>query len=247
MKAIKLGKERALEKYGDILVNFILCSFRNSHSSKTVEMVELAIKYNREKLVNAVDLVGPEKNYSCVHHKEAFQTANNNNLRITIHAGESDGPNSIKNAISHCFANRIGHGTSLIKDETLLKKIKDDRIPIEICITSNVQTNKYIDDYKDHPIHEFYKQGLNLSICTDNTTMSNITLTEEFYLLQKHFDMYYLDVLTLISNSLHSAFLTPSELNDIKQKFISSTVDIFKTHHPTISQEKIISTFNNLH
>src|SRR5205814_8649703 len=125
------------------------------------------------------NLDGGEKGNPAARHAEAFRYAREHDLAVTVHAGEGDGPDSIRQAVHVCGANRIGHGTRLIEDPELTQYVNDRRIALEVCLTSNIQT-RVADSYASHPLREYFDQGLNVTLNTDNRLMSATTLTDEY-------------------------------------------------------------------
>jgi adenosine deaminase len=117
----------------------IVCGLRNLPVATSIAMAELAVAF-RDRGVVAFDLAGAEHGHPPIEHKPAFHVAADANMAITIHAGEAFGPASIHQAIHACNARRIGHGTRLFEDADLTQYVNDFRVPLEICLTSNVQT-----------------------------------------------------------------------------------------------------------
>lgn len=147
------------------------------------------------------DLAGEEAGYPAVHHKAAFQLAHSNFLRKTVHAGEAYGPESIFQAITECYANRIGHGTFLFSESAIkLKSIRDprryveqlteyianQRITIEVCPTSNLQTIPELDTLEKHPIQQMIDNSLSVCVSTDNRLVSHTTVSQELKLCTEH-------------------------------------------------------------
>ena len=129
-----------------------------------------------------------------------------NNINITIHAGEAYGPESIHQALHYCGTHRIGHGTRLKEDGDLLNYVNDHRIPLEMCIKSNLQT-KAVRSIKNHPIAFYLDYGLRVTINTDNRLISNTNLTEEYMLAINELGMNYKEVKNIIINGFKSAFI----------------------------------------
>lgn len=154
--------------------------------------------------VVAFDLAGAEAGYPADDHKAAFQYAHSNFIRKTVHAGEAYGPESIFQAITDCYANRLGHGTWLFADDmirnpaiedpkayvhNLVEYIASQRICIEVCLTSNLQTLPHMKSIAKHPLRKMLDHNLSVSICTDNRLMSNTTVTNEIMLAVKHLNL----------------------------------------------------------
>ncbi|MBI5299134.1 MAG: adenosine deaminase family protein [Deltaproteobacteria bacterium] len=158
------------------------------------------------------DLAGEEKGYPAEDHFEAYQYAHKHFLRKTVHAGEAYGPPSIFQAITDCRAERIGHGTHLFEMELiegmnakerkqyadqLVQYIAEQRITIEVCLTSNLQTIPTIKSFKNHPLGRMIDLKLSLSLCTDNRLVSHTTVCNE------------------IEKAVESFPISPSQLKDI--------------------------------
>jgi adenosine deaminase len=206
--AVLTGLKQAEKKY-DIKTGVIVCGMRNISPETSIMIADLAIAYKNRGVV-AFDLAGMEESYPAKHHREAFYRILNNNINCTAHAGEAYGPESIHQAIHYCGAHRIGHGTRLIEDGDLLNYVNDHRIPLEICLTSNIQT-KAVPSLKKHPLKLYYDIGLRLTINTDNRLISNTTVTKELILAARHAQLNMNDLKTLIVGGFKSAFLPMRE------------------------------------
>jgi adenosine deaminase len=141
-------------------------------------MAELAVAY-ADRGVCAFDVAGAEAGNPVRDHLEALRTAETAGLPITIHAGEGFGAVSIRQAVELGRAGRIGHGTRLLEDRALLASVRGAGIPLEVCLTSNVQT-RVAASYAEHPLRQFVDEGLRVCLCTDNRLMSGVTLSEEY-------------------------------------------------------------------
>ncbi len=193
------------EKDFDITTGLIFSGMRNMSPEISLRLASLATTYKNKGVVG-FDLAGQEYNFPAKEHREAFDLALKNNLNITIHAGESYGSESIHQAIHYCGAHRIGHGTKLIEDGDLLNYVNDHRIPIEICLKSNIDTHT-VNSFKEHPFAIFYDLGLRVTLNTDNRLVSNTTVTDEFMIAHKQFNFDYKKVKNLIINGFKSSFL----------------------------------------
>ncbi|HNE82606.1 MAG TPA: adenosine deaminase [bacterium] len=213
--AVIRGLERAESKY-KIKTGIIICGMRNISPETSLRLAELTVAYKGKKVM-AFDLAGQEDSYPAKDHRAAFELILKNNVNTTAHAGEAYGPDSIKQAIHDCGAHRIGHGTRLIEDGDLLNYVNDHRIPLEICLTSNVQT-KAVKDFSSHPLRTYYDFGLRVTVNTDNRLISGTTVTKEIYRAAKTFDLSFDDVCNIIINGFKSTFLPYRErvvlLND---------------------------------
>jgi adenosine deaminase len=198
------GLRRAEEEFG-IVGRFIICSLRQYPPDTSLEMAKLAVEFRNEGVV-AFDLAGGEKGFPASNHAAAFRFARENNLGVTVHAGEGDGPKSIAEAVHACGANRIGHGTRLIEDPELTQYVNDRRIALEVCLTSNVQT-KVAESYATHPLREYFDRGLNVTLNTDNRLMSATTLTDEYVYAAEHLGFTLEELAAIALNGFESAFI----------------------------------------
>lgn len=165
-------------------------------SLASMEMVRQAVALRDQYGLPIVgfDLAGEEAGYPAAYHMDAYQYAHRNFMRKTVHAGEAYGPESIFQALTDCHANRIGHGTFLfahdmIKDpaiadkeayvESLADYVASQRITLEVCVTSNLQTTPAFQSIADHPIRDMIAHSLSVSVCTDNRLVSRTTVTDE--------------------------------------------------------------------
>ncbi|NNF25687.1 MAG: adenosine deaminase [Gemmatimonadetes bacterium] len=202
------GLARAREAYG-IRTGLIICGIRNMEPETSRDLADLTVAY-KDKGVVAFDLAGAEYNYPAKKHKNAFFTVINKNMPTTIHAGEAYGAESIHQAIHYCRANRIGHGTRLIEDPDLMGFVNDFRIPLEICLTSNVQT-RAVPSFAEHPLRAYYDAGLVVTLNTDNRLISGTTLTEEYWLAHGHLGFDWSELTAIARMGFESAFLHRDE------------------------------------
>ncbi|MDA3861337.1 MAG: adenosine deaminase [Melioribacteraceae bacterium] len=227
MKAVLAGLERGKKEFG-VGYGLILCSLRNMTNS--LEIAELAVNY-RDKGVVGFDLAGEEGGYPPKDHIDAFQFIMRENFNITIHAGEAFGKDSIWQAIQYCGSHRIGHATRLkedivydengkiIKLGNLAQYILDKRIPLEICLNSNVHTGA-IDKIENHPFKELYNSKFRVFLNTDDRLMSNITLTDEYITATEVFGITFDDIEKLNVNAMKSAFIS----HDKKLEYIYNVI-----------------------
>ncbi len=189
----------------NIKIGIIICGIRHTSPEDTMKVAELAVAYKNRGIVG-FDLAGAEKDFPAKEHKEAFYLIINNNINTTAHAGEAYGTESIEQAIHYISANRIGHGTRLREDGDLLNYVNDHRIPLEMCITSNVQT-KAVAKFEDHPIKFYFDLGLRVTLSTDNRLISDTNLTDEYMIAIEKFGFNIDEIKYLILNGFKSAFL----------------------------------------
>lgn len=227
MNAVLAGLNRGKAEF-DVGYGLILCSLRNMTNS--LEIAELAVNY-RDKGVVGFDLAGEEGGHPPKDHLDAFQFIMRENFNITIHAGEAFGKESIWQAIQFCGSHRIGHATrlkedmvydlqgNLVKLGTLAQYILNKRIPLEICLSSNVHTGA-IDKLENHPFKDLYDSKFRVFLNTDDRLMSNITLTDEYLTATKIFGIDLEDIEKLNTNAMKSAFLN----HDKKLEYIYNII-----------------------
>jgi len=185
--------------------NVIICGIRHIAPEQSVRLAELAVAYKNKGVVG-FDLAGAEYDYPAKKFSSAFALVRKNSVNSTCHAGEAYGPESIHQAIHVCGAHRIGHGTRLREDGELLNYVNDHRIPLEVCLTSNVQT-RAVDDFKSHPLKFYFDFGIRVTINTDNRLITDTTVTTELARAVETFDLDIWQVRQLILNGFKSAFL----------------------------------------
>lgn len=209
LSGLKKGKEKTGVSYG-----LILCAMR--HEQNSLEIAELAVSFRNQGVVG-FDIAGDERGHPPKRHLDAFHYIQSRNFNITIHAGEAFGVESIWQALQYCGAHRIGHATRLIEDMvvhgTRIEKmgslshfIRDKRIPMEVCLSSNVQTGatKNLDE---HPFNVYLRNNFRVLLCTDNTLMSNTTLSKEIGIAVKYYNLTLRDIEKLTINAMKSAFI----------------------------------------
>jgi adenosine deaminase len=227
VKAVLQGLADAERQY-DILTGVIVCGIRHISPETSLELAGLTISFKNRGVV-AFDLAGAEYDNPAKYHKEAFEKILNENINCTVHAGEAFGPKSIAQAIHYCGAHRIGHGTRLIEDRDMLNYVNDHRIPLEICLTSNLQT-KAIDKLEHHPLKKYYDLGLRVTINTDNRLISNTTVTDELYLASQLFEFDLHDIANLLINGFKSAFMPHNKKTRVLRSVMAELDELLGVH-----------------
>lgn len=190
-----------------VRTGIINCTLRHFAPEVSVQIAEASARC-RPLGVVGFDLAGGEAHHRAAPHRRAFEIAAAAGLGITVHAGEAAGPESIAEAIEVCGAHRIGHGTRLIEDPELLALVRDRQIPIEINITSNVQT-RVVAGPERHPLRAYLDQGVAVTLCTDNWLMSDVTLSGEYALAEEALGLTTDEIHRLTRTGFASAFLPP--------------------------------------
>ncbi len=222
-----------------IRTGVILCGIRQMTPSKSLQLAETAIAYRNDGVV-AFDLAGQEKDYPAKKHREAFYKILNANMNVTVHAGEAFGPASIHQAIHYCGAHRIGHGTRLVEDEGLMDYVTNHRIPLEICLTSNVQTC-VVDRISDHPFREYLDRGIRVTINTDSRLVSNTNVTREINRTCRAFRLNHYELRHILLNGFRSAFLPYLEkaalIRDVLQEMDEIFGEVFPMEDLVVLQD----------
>ncbi|MCA6093070.1 adenosine deaminase [Streptomyces sp. SCA3-4] len=208
------GERRARAKGHRIRVGALLTAMR--HAARALEIAELANKY-RDSGVAGFDIAGAEAGFPPTRHLDAFEYLKRENNHFTIHAGEAFGLPSIWQALQWCGADRLGHGVRIIDDieiaedgtvtlGRLASYVRDKRIPLEMCPTSNLQTAA-ANSYEEHPIGLLRKLHFRLTVNTDNRLMSGTSMSREFEHLVKAFGYSLDDMQWFTVNAMKSAFI----------------------------------------
>lgn len=202
-----------------IVVRIICCAMRHMSPEINKEVADVCWRF-RHSGVAGFDLAGPESGFPPQKHIAAFRTMREKSVGLTIHAGEAFGATSIEFALA-CNANRLGHGTHVTEDERLVQLIIDRRVPLEMCVTSNLQT-KAIQSIPEHPIKILFDRGVICVPCTDNPTVSGVTLSGEYKLLQDTFGFSLEEIVRLIDYGFKSAFVDETLKRRLRIEAITS-------------------------
>lgn len=177
------GAERGMKMYPQIRVGLILCCMRGADNEElNMQTVETAKKYLGD-VVCAVDIAGAEGLFPTENFAPVFAKAREYGVPMTLHAGEAAGPDSMKTALSF-GTKRIGHGVAAINDPELIKRLIDENVTLEVCVTSNYHT-KVVPAIRMHPIHKLLEAGVHVTVNSDNRTCSRITLQKEKEVLKE--------------------------------------------------------------
>lgn len=212
--AVIQGVEQGLQAF-DIKAKLIGIISR-TYGLEIAELELAALLEHHEKLVG-LDLAGDEANYPPELFSEHFHRAAEVGWNITVHAGESAGPESVWNAIELLGASRIGHGLRAIEDPELMSYLAENQVGIESSITSNVQTSS-VPRYADHPIRAFLEAGILASINTDDPVISNIDLRHEYEVAAPAAGLTPDQIWQAQRNALAIAFLSPEEREFLRAK-----------------------------
>ena len=200
-----------------VKTNLLLCMMRGASFHDNWETIFLGEKYLNQGVVG-LDLAGDESKFKLDNYQKEFTYLRKRKIPFTIHAGETD-EYDISIAIKY-GAKRIGHGIKCMNDLKLMQEIKNKNILLEVCPTSNIQTNAVSSLFK-HPISKLYKMGINVLINTDNRTVSNINLTREYMKLRRILTFSNKDFILINENAINYCFISNKEkvelLEEIKK------------------------------
>lgn len=208
------GERDAAAAGRPIVVRCLVTAMR--HAALSREIAELAVRF-RDAGVVGFDIAGAEAGYPPSRHLDAFEYMRDNNARFTIHAGEAFGLPSIHEAIAFCGADRLGHGVRIADDITLADDgglrlgrlaaiLRDKRIPLELCPSSNVQTGA-VAGIAEHPFDLLARARFRVTVNTDNRLMSDTTMSKEMAVLAQTFGYGWADLQRFTVNAMKSAFL----------------------------------------
>ncbi|MBN1296326.1 adenosine deaminase family protein [bacterium] len=210
-------------------------------ASEELAMAVVQIRDQKGLPIVGFDLAGQEAGYPAEDHRSAYHYAHRHFLKKTVHAGEAYGPESIFQAITDLYADRIGHGyhlysTDIIANSSIQDKdayvqelanfIADRRITLEVCLTSNCQTMPELKRLEDHSLKKFLKHNLSISLCTDNRTVSNTTITREIGLAVEHFDVGVKRLKDIIIYGFKRSFFPGSYTE--KREYVRQIIDYYE-------------------
>ncbi len=193
------------EREHGVRTGFICCTLRHFDPERSEAIADAAVR-NRAAGVVGFDIAGGEAGFPARPHASACAIAARGGLGVTVHAGEAAGADSLREAVFDCRADRIGHGTRLEEDPGLLEYVRDREIPIEINLTSNLQT-RAVPALAAHPVRRYLEQGLTVTLCSDNWLISGVTLSSEYGLAMTGLGMVPPELRVMLLNGFRAAFL----------------------------------------
>jgi adenosine deaminase len=197
-----------------VAARLILCTLRHHDAATSLETARLVERF-RGSLVVALDIAGDEAGHSLDAHVEAFRYAEERGLRRTAHAGEAAGAASVWETLRRLRPERIGHGARSIEDPDLVEHLIATGVHLEVCPSSNVQTN-LCDTYADHPIDALYRRGVSLGVNTDGRAITDITLEREYGRLHETFGWTDDDLTACNLAALEASFAPPALQAEIR-------------------------------
>lgn len=219
VQAVNDAATEGIAKTG-IEAGLILCTLRHFSEAQSLETVELVQQFQGTNVVG-FDIASDEAGYPIDAHLKAFAFANKHGLNVTAHAGEAKGPASIWETLAHFHPSRIGHGVRCVEDPKLVQHLKDTQIHLEVCPTSNVQTN-VVNQIEDHPADLIFRSGISMSISTDGRTIANTRLGREYGLLQQHFNWEKVHFLRCNLAAIDHAFTSETKKAALRQRIMEA-------------------------
>jgi len=227
--AMGLSPEEVVETVNDAVTEglmetgveagIILCTLRHYSEEQSMQTVKLVDQFKGTNVLG-FDIAADEAGFPIRNHIKAFQFANARGIHCTAHAGEAKGPASVWETLEHFHPSRIGHGVRSAEDAALLEFLKKEKIHLEVCPTSNVQTNVY-NTIGDHTADMIYKSGVSMSINTDCRTISDVTLTEEYRTMERIFNWTKANFLKCNLEAIEHSFTTDEKKEKIKNKILA--------------------------
>ena len=209
---------------GAIEARFILDVGRQFGVEHAWQTVREAVRYQSAGVI-AVGLGGDELHYSPEIFEEQFAFARKEGLHRVAHAGEAGGPDSIWGALRALDAERIGHGVAANGDDLLIEHLRAKKIPVEMCPTSNIETGA-VRSYADHPLPEFFRRGLLVTLNSDDPAMFGASLTDEYKLCREEFGLDWDDIKTLCLNGVKASFLPDLDKQQMLEEFERELAEI---------------------
>ena len=210
---VNRATDRAIQETG-IEARIILCTLRFYSEEQSLETIRLVEQF-RDGYVAGFDIAADTAGNPIQTHVRAFQYAMEKGIPCTAHAGEVRGPDHVWETLERFNPSRLGHGVRSIEDPALIEYLKENRIHLEVCPTSNVQTNVY-NSYSDHQIDNIFRSGISVGVNTDSRTISHTSLNKEYEKLSDTFGWGMDEFMTCNRNALNAAFIPV----DVKERLM---------------------------
>lgn len=225
---IDAGNKAAAET--GVKIKYLITFNRGQHEEKyLISLYKKMVDLNRPEIVG-IDLAGDEQNYRVDLFSNLFHIIKEDGrYKTTIHAGEVTPPDEVWSAIK-LHASRIGHGTAAIHDVKLQAYLKEHRIPLELCITSNYQTGSWSDE-KNHPIGRLYRLGVPVTINSDDPTIQDTDLSDDYHKAAKYFTLTMDDFVNLNMTAIEACFLPVPERETLKNDYLRAVGEFKKTYY----------------
>ncbi len=207
------------QRDADIVVRLLCTIIRSEHLKTANEIIDIALAY-REHGIVGVDLAGDEIRFPAAPFAPLFQHAAENGLGVTIHAGEAAGAENVREAIEAMHARRIGHGIRSIEDSAVIQLLRQNNVVLEVCPTSNLQTG-VMQNFGHHPLRDLYQLGVAVTLNTDDPSISDTTLTDEYLVAVKGMGLSLRDLRSFNRNSIRAAFVEEPVRSRLEKKILT--------------------------
>ncbi len=218
VEAVIEATEEGIRKTG-VEAGIILCTLRHYSEAQSLETIQLVEQYMGNRVVG-FDIAADEAGFPITNHIKAFAYAKEKGIPCTAHAGEAKGAESVWETLQNFHPARIGHGVRSAEDPALLHFLKQQAIHLEVCPTSNVQTNVF-DQITDHTLDQIYSSGISMSINTDARTISNVSLTDEYAKVERVFGWDKEHFLRCNLEAVRHAFISPELKKRLTRELIA--------------------------
>lgn len=219
-EAVISGVQRAESDFS-IKCNLIADLVRDYGADGAIRRLHQITPYRKSGVIG-IGLGGSEQKFPAKDFADVFREARRRNFHLTAHAGEAAGPESVWEAIKYLKVERIGHGVRSIEDPVLIDYLRAKKIPLEICITSNLKTRVF-DSLSVHPLPQFYEKGLHVTINSDDPTMFGSTITDELILLHEKMDFPLSALQKIMENAVEATFLDEADKSKLRSQLLSAT------------------------
>jgi adenosine deaminase len=216
MRNVTTAVEKAIKEY-PIQVRLLITIVREFGVKVAEEILELALAYQEQGVVG-LDLAGHEETHSALPFADIFHKAHKAGLGVTIHAGEVGDATNVRQAVEVLGAHRIGHGVRAIEDHRVVRLLRERNVALEVCPTSNLQTG-VTRAFAQHPMRDLYHLAVPVTINTDDPSISDTTLTDEYLVVVLGMGLAVRDIQQMILNAAQAAFLPPDEKQALIQQF----------------------------
>lgn len=217
------GVQRA-EKDFDIAIRLIIALVRHDPIEWAEEITEIAIARQTDGIVG-FDLTGQAEKHPADPFIQLFKKAKAAGLNITVHAGETTEPETVTEAITVLGAQRIGHGIRAVEDSQVCELIRNEKITLEVCPTSNMQTGA-VTSFGRHPLRDLHHMGVPVTVNTDNTSVSDTTLTDEYMVAMLGIGVRLVELREMLMTAVEAAFLPADEKENLRQWFRQNLRDM---------------------
>jgi aminodeoxyfutalosine deaminase len=218
--AVSTAAEEAQARLG-VRVNWIFDAVRHFGAEHVREVLRWAERF-RSRGVIALGIGGDEARGPAGLFTQTYREAREAGLHLTAHAGETVGPESIRQAVELLGVERIGHGLTAARDPEVMALLRERRIPLEVCLTSNLATG-LLPRLEDHPLRHFMESGLIVTLNSDDPAMFGTSLQGEFVLAAKHFGLSREEIVQLCENAIRATFLPANERQRLLQELSQAT------------------------